>query len=357
VRRLAWLLLLASCSKASAPAAETVEASVPDPFLAPAVSAEPSAPAASGSPFSAPAASSVGASTPAPHSSVQLLDAGHEPLRPLRYAWRADQKELMDIDLRTAVTTELGSSRQDTALPPLHIAVAIEGRSVSPDGDLRFAWHVESAKAAAPEGGTADAVTQGWRMQLVPVEHLSGTGGVTAHGISQGVTLDAGTAGDAGPEAEMVVQVLQMLRDMAAPLPDEPVGKGARWQKRSTLDARNGHATQTDTYTLLDAPGDKGALDDVFAQTASPQNLPSPVGVSSDSPARVDSLLTSGSSKVHFDLARLVAPVTLDGTTSMALSGPSNRMNMVMRLGIVVKGTTASGAPFGPSARASAGPQ
>jgi len=340
VKRAACLLLLVACSKGSSKPAETVEASIPDPFLATPPSEEPAA-SSSDSPVMALSPSpvaSIESTAPGPRSSVKLLDHGQEPLRPLHYAWHADQKERMEIELRTAISADIGGARKDSTLPPLHIVVAIEPRSVTPAGDLRFGWHVESAKPGLPDAGAPDAMMAGWSAQLVPVEHLSGTALVNAHGVSRGVTLDSGTAGDAGADSEMVVQVLQMLRDVAAPLPDEPVGKGARWQKLSTLDAKNGHATQTDTFTLLDAPADTGALDDVFAQTASPQALPSPTG-GGGSPAMVDSLLTSGSAKVRFDLSRLVPQQSLDGTTSMALSAPSSRMNMVMRLGITVRGT------------------
>jgi hypothetical protein len=137
----------------------------------------------------------------------------------------------------------------------------------------------------------------------------------------------------------MVVQIVQMLRDDAAPLPTEPVGVGARWQRVSTLDARNGHATQTDTYTLAELHGDKGRLDDVLAQTASPQLLPPAGGAGAGAPpARVDSLLTSGTQTLAFDLGRLVAQSKLDGTTAMSLSSQSHAVSMVMHLGITVSG-------------------
>jgi len=154
-----------------------------------------------------------------------------------------------------------------------------------------------------------------------------------------------GSAGDAGPDAQMVVQVVQMLRDTAAPLPEEAVGVGAKWQKISTLDAKTGHAIQTDTYALSELHGEggdgtRGVLDDVLAQTASPQVAPTPEGMPGAPAPKVDQLLTSGVEKVHFDLGRLISQVSLDGTTSMALSAPSAKMNMVMHLGITVRGTT-----------------
>jgi hypothetical protein len=270
-----------------------------------------------------------------PTASVRLLDHGSEPLRPLRYTWHPDRKELMTIDLRTTVSTEGVGAHQDIPLPPLHVVVAIDPQSVTAEGDLQFAWRVLHAGADLDAGGAPPQVAEGWRTQIAPVEHLSGTAVVGANGLSKGVSV-AG-AGDAAPDAEMVVQVVQMLRDAAAPLPAEPVGVGARWQKVSTLDAKNGHATQTDTYTLAALHGDEGKLDDVLAQTASPQLLP-PAGGAGTAPARVDSLLTSGTARLSFDLGTLVARSKLDGTTAMSVSSQSQAVKMVMHLGIVVGG-------------------
>jgi hypothetical protein len=270
---------------------------------------------------------------------MRLLEHGKEPLRPLRYAWNVDRKELMTIDLRTTVSTEGGGTHQDIPLPPLHVVIAIDPQSITPAGDMRFAWHVLRAGADLDAGGAPAQVSEGWRLQIAPVEHLSGTAVVAPDGVSKGVTVEG--PADAASDAEMVTQVVQMLRDAAAPLPTEPVGVGARWQKVSTLDAKNGHATQTDTYTLSELRGDKGKLDDVLAQTASPQLLPPPAGAGTGAPpARVDSLLTSGTSKVGFDLGRLVAQSKLDGTTAMSLSSQSQAVKMVMHLGIVVSGET-----------------
>ncbi|MGA9855148.1 MAG: hypothetical protein WBR29_07745, partial [Gammaproteobacteria bacterium] len=218
-------LAISACSKDSAKPQGSTEAPqasaapVPDPFL----SARP------------PASSSASAdlAPPAPKSSVTLQDPGREPRRELRYAWREDDKEQMAITLRTTVSAESGGARQDVPFPALHIALAIDAKSVSADGDLRYAWRVTSAQADA-DAGAPQQVAEGWAAQLAPIAHLSGTGAFTSRGLSAGVSLDPPTAGDAGMEGEMVVQVLQMLRDACAPLPEEPVGTGAKWQKVST---------------------------------------------------------------------------------------------------------------------------
>jgi hypothetical protein len=310
-------IVCAACSKGSTSTSTSTATSTPTPTATPTATATASA-------------------TPTSESStasLRVLDHGSEPLRALRYTWHLDRKEMMAIDLRTTVSTAGGGAHQDIPLPPLQVMVAIDPQEVTPTGDLRFAWHVVHAGADLDAGGAPTQVAEGWRQQIAPVEHLSGTAVLGSDGLSKGVTVEGG---DAASDAEMVVQVVQMLRDVAAPLPTEPVGVGARWEKVSALDAKNGHATQTDTYTLTKLHEDTGQLDDVLAQTASPQLLPAPGGGAP--PARVDSLLTSGKATLRFDLGRIVAQSKLEGTTAMSLSSQSHAVSMVMHLWILVSG-------------------
>ncbi len=277
-----------------------------------------------------------------PLASVKLLDAGTAPRRKLRYAWKAEQKEQMSMSLTTAASTEMGGVKQpEIPLPPVRITIAIDPREVTPDGDLRYAWRVTAANV------TVDAVTpaqvgEGMRAEVAVIEHLSGTGTVTSQGLSRELTVDTSSIVDGGT-GQMVEQVRQQLRDVAPPFPDEEVGKGARWQKLSTLEARDARLTQSDTYTLNELREDGGTLDDVLAQTAPAQKLKA-VGMPPGAQARMDSMLASGDSKIKFDLTRLVPQMKFDGTASMVISGESpaeraRKMMMVMRVGIGVTGT------------------
>lgn len=323
MRRALLFLFLAACSKDTA-RPPPAESATPEPLPAPPPSA-PTAPPA----------------RPEPRATVTLVDAGQKPLRVLRYAFHADRAAAMSVDLTTAVSAQGPGGKQDIPLPPLHLVIALDPRSVTPDGELRFAWHIASAHAAPSDAASPPGVAEGWIAELQPVQGLSGTGAVTTRGLTHDVVVDRGDAAPPAREPEMVTQVVQMVRDyVAAPLPEEPVGKGARWQKIASLAGTTGQASQTDTFTLTDLAGDLGVLDDVVAQTASPQALPVP-GASPGAPgARLDSLLTSASSKVRFDLGRLVPQVTLDGTTQMAVSSPGSPVQMVMRVGITVRGTS-----------------
>ncbi len=286
----------------------------------------------------------------APPATMKLIDPGQPPRRKLRYAWRAGQRETLVMDLRTSASTEEGATRQpEIQLPPVHIVVAIDPQATSPAGDLTYAWHVTSTAVRSDEQ-TPSSLTDGMRSEVAAIEHLSGSAVVTASGISTRISIDPEqwhASGDARPDApgppgatgQMVEQVRQTLRDVAAPFPEEEVGTGARWQKVSQLASRDAHVTQTEVFTLAQLGTAAGALDDVLSQTAPPQPLLSP-----GAQARIESMLASGDGKTQFELTRLVPQTKFAGTTTMVVSSRSGdeedrHMKMTMRSEIVLAGT------------------
>jgi hypothetical protein len=290
----------------------------------------------------APPASTAARVASSPGTSTRLLEAGQAPRRTLRYTWHVDQKEQLTMDLRTAASTEFAGAKQpEIPLPPVHIVLELDPQAVTPSGDLRFAWRVSSATVTA-DPQMPSQIVDGMRAEVIAIEHLAGTAAVTARGLSGGVTVTAATTVDAGATGQMAEQIRQTLRDIAVPLPEEEVGRGARWQKTAQLDARGSHLTQADTFTLLDLAATGGTVDDVLAQTAPPQALKAP-GMAGGAEAHMESMLASGDAKTQFDLSRLVPQTRFTGTTTMVVSGPSagdskRRVTMIMRVGIDIQG-------------------
>jgi hypothetical protein len=279
----------------------------------------------------------------APTAMMKLLDSGQAPRRKLRYTWRASQKEQLALDLRTAASTESAYAKQpELPLPPVHVVVAIEPQSVSPEGDLRYAWRVESSEIRA-DAQTPSQVADGMRAAVAELENLSGHAIVSARGLTTEISTAASPPTEAGAGGQMVEQVRQTLRDVAAPLPEESVGRGARWQKLSQLSTRDARITQTETFTLVELAAETGTVDDVLAQTAPAQELLA-AGMPAGTHARMESMLASGDAKTRFDLSRLVPQTKFDGTTTMVVSGgtpgdTARRITMIMRVEILVSGS------------------
>jgi hypothetical protein len=339
-----------ACSKSSPSVERTVPSAAGDADNAASAAAPgPSAPPSASDSVAAsdsvrPAAISPALASPgAGGSSTRLLEAGQPPRRKLRYRWRLDQNEQLAMDLRTSAATEIAGSKQpEIPLPPVHIVLDIDPRSLTPEGDLRYAWRV-SAATVTSQAETPSPIADGMRAEVAAIDHLAGSGVVTSRGLCSTVSLETAPVLDGGATGQMVEQVRQTLRDVAVPLPEEEIGRGARWQKISQLDAKGSHLTQTDTFTLVDpVSGDTGAVDDVLAQTAPPQLLRTP-GMSSGAEAHMESMLASGEAKTRFDLSRLVPQTQFTGTTTMIVSGPSGRdrtqrVTMVMRVGMDIQG-------------------
>ena len=308
------------------------------------------------------AAASSSPSSPATESrpeparaTVTLVDAGRPPRKRLRYSFLAAQKprkpqnERLHLELRTALSQAVGEAgTPDVTLPPVSIVIAVEPQSVSSEGDLlTYAWTVVRATSSA--GSSPAQIAEGMRAEVAAVEHLSGTGVIDSQGISRGVAIDppdadaSNTRVAAEGTGQMVEQVRQTLRDMAAPFPTEEVGAGARWTKLSELVSKEAVLTQSDAFTLTSLQGSTGTLDDVLAQTAPAQVLRGP-GVPEGAEARMESMLASGQAKTRFDLSRLVPQMKFDGTTTMVLSGAApreemRRVTMSLRIGMTVTGT------------------
>jgi len=247
------------------------------------------------------------------------------------------------MDLRTSAATEIAGSKQpEITLPAVHIVLDIDPRSVTPDGDLHYAWRVREATVTS-QLQTPSPIADGMRVEVGAIDHLAGSAVVTSRGLGSEVSVETAPSLEAGATGQMVEQVRQTLRDVAAPMPEEEIGRGARWQRISQLDAKGSHLTQTDTFTLVDpVTGDTGVVDDVLAQTAPPQLLRTP-GMNPGAEARMESMLGSGDASTHFDLTRLVPLTRFSGTTTMIVSGQSNRdatgrVTMVMRVGLDLQG-------------------
>jgi hypothetical protein len=290
--------------------------------------------------------SSPGDAAPPPGTwqtpTLALLDPGRPPRRPLRYVWRPAQREQLTMDLRTTATTnEAGERAAGIPLPPVRIVLAIDPVSVSDDGDLRYRWRVTSTEVGG-DAGTAASLVEGMRSEVDGVRALAGSAVVTSRGLTREVAIESGATADGAASGQMVDQVLQTLRDIAAPFPEEDVGVGARWQKLSEVSSSEARVTQTETFTLKELGPTQGALDNVLAQTAPPQPLHAP-GMPPGAQARMESMLVSADAKTKFDRSRLVPQTRLESTTTMVLSGHSpgdstRRVGMVLRVEILLAG-------------------
>ncbi len=229
----------------------------------------------------------------------------------------------------------------EVPLPSVRVVLTVDSRSVSEDGSLTYDWRVIFARVMTDDR-SAPQVADGMRAEAVAVEHLGGSGAVDSRGLAKELSVDRAEGSDEVTSRPIALQVLQTLWNVAAPLPQEEIGVGARWQRFSQLAAKNARATQTDSFTLVSFDGSRGALDDALTQTAPEQALSVP-GMDNGSRAQMGSMLASGAATTRFDLSHLVPETRFRGTTTMVLAsdepgGGEPGTKMVLRVEVDLSG-------------------
>ncbi len=296
------------------------------------------APNPSASALPEPAASTAATaapSTPPPVASVtiKLIDPGAEPRRELRYKFQVGRPDTVIMDMKIAVAMELGGQKQpENEAPPIRMAITIAPEAVTPEGDLRYQFRLTSAEVLKDKN-TQPTMAQALEAQLKPAVGMSGFAVVSSRGITKDAEFNA-PAG-VGPQVQQLLENLRgSVRNLASPMPEEAVGKGAKWEVVVPLDTPALKLMQTSTHTLRDLNGDKGTVDIALRQEAPAQRmtLPSQRGTTTT----LESFGSTGSGTLEFDLHRLVPQSSVKLTSTMnsrvTSGGQSQPMMMTMRV-------------------------
>jgi hypothetical protein len=189
---------------------------------------------------------------PAPRvRSFELLSTGKAPRQPLRYGAEAGENALT-VTVRVD-TRELAGEEWTPwgTLPELRYGLALRREAAGGALEIRgLDMSVGQPAAAAPDvaayvARATEELSQRYREQV--------------QGRRAGATIDPRgrievlepVAGQPAPGAHTRQEMLQILAESVVPLPEEPVGVGARWQVTMLMRRGAGMVNQTATYELV----------------------------------------------------------------------------------------------------------
>lgn len=252
---------------------------------------------------------------------VTLLEPGAEPRQTIRYRPLAGSTEpmVMTMTMDVAMTAD-GQPLPDGRTPPMQMTMAIDIQEVQEDGDIRYRMRLDEAKVLEAEGVPAELAGR-LDTALRSMVGLSGDVLISDRGVTKEARFVLPE--NAGPQLEqMLAGMRQSLSQFSAPVPEEPVGPGARWTVQLHPVANGMQLDQTVTYTL-ESIDDAGAdMNIEYTQTAQPQRV-NPLGLPPDAAIDLKSLAGSGAGRIRIVYDRLVpAESTLRGSTTsnMAIS-------------------------------------
>lgn len=165
-----------------------------------------------------------GGAEPAPGDRVKLLEPGAEPRTARRYAFTPGKPQKRALTVRTSMS--MNGKTQDA--PALTTTFEITAKDVKPKA-AKFEIKVLKAELADADKLPPQLVAQAAK-ELDAFKGLAASFEVTPRGDVGELSL-AGSEKMKGQGAEEVIQILTQLIDvMLVPLPEAPVGIGAKWE-------------------------------------------------------------------------------------------------------------------------------
>jgi len=241
---------------------------------------------------------------------VRVLDQGDRPRDRVRYKVPpgTTTSSTTTLRVRTLATSPDGAAL--SVLPGLRLDI-VSGPAETTERGVKFKVDVVNAEALLPAGldpQTADMLRDGAKI----VDQVGGWIEVDDRGQKLAGELDA-----RAKRSDVPVRLLRMIVNTRETLsrvllPEEPIGLGARWETRRTINAYGIEIQQVNTYTLVDRVGDELMLNVTVQQRALPQSISFPEdGIE----ISVESISTLANGQIVLDLDALESDASANGSS------------------------------------------
>ena len=265
------------------------------------------------------------AQTPAPAAAapitridVKVLSTGTGPKRPLRYTVAPGTKDRIDMTMQMGVSVEMpGMGAQEMAGPAMKMGIDVDVASVAPNGDINFTQKISEATMDGPgmPAGMLDSI-KGLAIAMV----------VDSRGLVKTMNIDDSKLGD--PALKQVLASAGLDR-LSTPLPEEPVGLGAKWQVSQSLETQGIKLDQLSEFEVVAMDDKSATLALTLTQTAPPQTV-SPPGMPAGVEASIAGMNGTGTGKLVLTPGTLVMTgdmnVKSNITMDINMQGQSQRM-------------------------------
>lgn len=240
---------------------------------------------------------------------TEVMEAGAEPREKLRYQRAPGLTEnlVIEFGLASLLETRDGAAASEAPVLALGLTMGAVSRVSEEVWKYPFAFRVISVKM--PEGADAAQADEVARA-VAPLAAVTGEFEVDERGITRRANVVV------PPELPpRLVTLLGNIRTslVSVPLPEEPVGIGARWKVQRVHQVGRIETTQTVVYTLLERQDRVLRLGVTLQQTAAPQN----VAFDKDLIFAVEAYEVSGTGNMLMSLDAIIPLGELRGTSDL----------------------------------------
>jgi len=306
-----------------------------------ALSQKGSTAAASGPPSGTSAAApGAKAANATPMAQVKLIEAGAEPRKVLRLHPMPGDKETFTMTMKMAMDMKIGEMETPAMkLPTMKMTTDLTVKNVTPDGDISYDLVVTEASVAEEEG-VMPQVAEAMKSSFAGLKGMSGSGTVTTRGFNKGTNIKLPASAD--PQTRQIMeQMKDTLGNLQAPVPEEAIGAGGKWEVKMPIKSQGMVIDQTAAYEVVSIEGDRVNAKTTITQNAASQKIENPAmpGLKMD----LIKMATQATGETTFDLKKIVAPngtmdLHSDSSMAMDIAGQKQTMTMKMDMKISIEG-------------------
>ena len=266
---------------------------------------------------------------------MRLLEAGSTPRKEIRFTPAAGLKQtsIMTMDMQVVVSVA-GQNPPQQKMPEQKFTIEINVDDVMPNGDISYRFEYVDIEVVDDPNNPSPAA-QTIRDSLKPLIGLTGEGVTSDRGITRSAKINVPENAPA-----MVKQLLGGMKDalqrLSSPLPEEPVGVGAKWEVIQDVTANGMELQQTVVYGLTSFIDEGFIMSSTTTQSADPQEIKNPA-LPPNMKMMLDSLSTTGggTSTLHLDSVMPVdssVNVNSDAKMSMTIAGQQQKMSTTTKM-------------------------
>jgi len=177
-------------------------------------------------------------------------------------------------------------------------------------------------------------VTEALKATFANFKGVPGTGRISNRGFSRGAEMKV-PAG-ANPQLRQLIEQMQdSFSRFTAPLPEEAVGPGARWEAKLPIKSQGMVLDQTDVYEVVSIEGERLTAKSTVTQRAANQAIDNPAmpGMKAEL-TRMDG---RGTGQVTSDLTRILpleGSADLHSEMAMTVDAGGQKQAMTMKMDI-----------------------
>ncbi len=263
---------------------------------------------------------------------IKLIDPGAEPRKPLRLHPKEGDKQACVMTMKMSMEMAMGDIKNpEMKLPAMIMTMATTVKSVSADGDINYEMVMTDA-TVGDEPGVLPQVAEAVKTSLGNMKGLSSSGTRSSRGVNKATNMKMPSTPDAQTR-QVVDQVKESFAMASAPLPDEPVGAGAKWEVKMPLKSGGIQMDQTATYQIVSFEEDKLVAKTTLTQRAANQKVenPSMPGVKLD----LTRMNGTGSGETTIDLGKIVplqVTMTAQSEAIMAMNSGAQKQEITVKV-------------------------